>query len=46
MQMENLKEIHELYDDFNITEVPLYEREIRGIDRLRELSKILFGESE
>ena len=45
MQMENLKEIHELYDDFNITEVPLYEREIRGIDRLRELSKILFGGS-
>jgi arsenite-transporting ATPase len=46
MQLENLKEIHELYDDFNITEVPLYKEEIRGIDRLKELSKILFGEAE
>lgn len=45
MQLENLKEIHEIYDDFNITEVPLYEGEIRGVERLRELSKILFGEA-
>jgi arsenite-transporting ATPase len=45
MQLENLKEIREIYDDFNITEVPLYEGEIRGIERLKELSKILFGEA-
>lgn len=44
MQLENLKEIHEIYDDFNITEVPLYDKEIRGIEQLKELSKILFGE--
>lgn len=46
MQLENLKEIREIYDDFNITEVPLYEKEIRGIEKLRELSKILFGEGQ
>ncbi|MEM2145449.1 MAG: ArsA family ATPase [Candidatus Jordarchaeaceae archaeon] len=45
MQLENLKEIREIYDDFNITEVPLYKGEIRGIERLKELSKIIFGES-
>ncbi|MEM3525851.1 MAG: ArsA family ATPase [Candidatus Jordarchaeaceae archaeon] len=45
MQQDNLKEIREIYDDFNITEVPLYKEEIRGIERLRELSKILFGET-
>lgn len=45
MQLENLKEIHEIYDDFNITEVPLFEKEIRGIEKLKELSKILFGEN-
>ncbi len=43
MQQENLREIRELYDDFNITEVPLFETEIRGLDRLRQLSDILFA---
>jgi len=42
MQQENLKDIREIYDDFNITEVPLFETEIRGIDKLRKLSEILF----
>ncbi|WXG40892.1 MAG: ArsA family ATPase [Candidatus Freyarchaeum deiterrae] len=46
MQLENLKEIHEIYDDFNITEIPLYENEVRGIEQLKKLSKILFGEAE
>nr|MDO8082314.1 ArsA family ATPase [Candidatus Freyarchaeota archaeon] len=43
MQLENLREIREIYDDFNITEVPLYEGEVRGVERLKELSEILFG---
>ncbi len=42
MQQENLKDIRELYDDFNITEVPLFETEIRGLDMLKKLSEILF----
>lgn len=45
MQLENLKEIREIYDDFNITEVPLFDVEIRGVEKLKELSKILFGEA-
>nr|HDO80835.1 arsenic-transporting ATPase [Candidatus Bathyarchaeota archaeon] len=42
MQQENLKEIREIYDDFNITEIPLFNTEIRGIEKLKELSNILF----
>ncbi len=45
MQQKHLKELHDLYDtDFNITELPLFETEIRKIDALREVGKILMGE--
>ncbi len=45
MQQNHLRELHELYDvDFNITELPLFETEIRKIDALREVGKILMGE--
>jgi len=39
MQQNNLKEIRELYDEFNLVELPLVSNEIRGVDSLRELSK-------
>jgi anion-transporting ArsA/GET3 family ATPase len=39
-----LKDIRELYSDMDLTEVPLFEGEIRGIDGLTRLGKILIGE--
>ncbi|WEU39984.1 MAG: ArsA family ATPase [Candidatus Odinarchaeum yellowstonii] len=42
MQDKYLKEIHALYSDFNITKVPLFNDEIRGIPKLKELAGILF----
>lgn len=41
MQQKNLVEIKELYNDFNIKELYMQANEIRGIDKLRELGKIL-----
>ena len=42
MQQKNLTEIRDIYaDDFNLIEVPLFPTEIRGIEKLRELSKKL-----
>ncbi|HMF30263.1 MAG TPA: TRC40/GET3/ArsA family transport-energizing ATPase [Candidatus Lokiarchaeia archaeon] len=46
MQQKHLAEIHSLYDeDFNITEMPLFDNEINQIDALREVAKILMGEN-
>ncbi len=46
MQQANLKDIRDLYHDLHITEVPLFDHEIRGIDELRRLGKILVGEAD
>ena len=46
MQRTNLKDIRDLFADIDITEVPLFDSEIRGIEGLAELGKILIGESE
>ncbi|MHC1591938.1 MAG: ArsA family ATPase [Candidatus Helarchaeales archaeon] len=42
MQQKHLKEKRNIYDDFNLIEVPLFEDEIRGIESLKNLAKILF----
>ncbi|MHA1403209.1 MAG: ArsA family ATPase [Candidatus Helarchaeota archaeon] len=42
MQQRHLEEIRDIYDDFNLIEVPLFNDEIRGVDSLRELAKKLF----
>jgi arsenite-transporting ATPase len=44
MQQSNLKDIQELYSDMDLTEVPLFDGEIRGVDGLTQLGKILTGE--
>ena len=44
MQQTNLVDIRDLFNDLHITEVPLFETEIRGIEGLTELGKILIGE--
>ncbi|MHA1871656.1 MAG: TRC40/GET3/ArsA family transport-energizing ATPase [Promethearchaeota archaeon] len=43
MQQKHLQEIKELYEDeFTITEVPLFDKEIRNINTLKEFAEILF----
>jgi anion-transporting ArsA/GET3 family ATPase len=46
MQQNNLKDISELYSDLDIVPVELFDREIRGIEELTKLGKILTGEVE
>ncbi|TFH03691.1 MAG: arsenic-transporting ATPase [Candidatus Thorarchaeota archaeon] len=46
MQQTNLKDIGELYSDKDLIEVPLFDGEIRGIEALTRLGKILTGELE
>jgi arsenite-transporting ATPase len=46
MQQNNLRDISELYSDMDLIEVPLFDDEIRGIEALTRLGKILTGELE
>ena len=46
MQQTNLKDIRDLYSDLSLTEVPLFEGELRGIEDLEKLGRILIGEAE
>jgi arsenite-transporting ATPase len=41
-QKGNLLKIRELYSDFDLIEIQMFEYEIRGIERLRELSHLLY----
>jgi arsenite-transporting ATPase len=41
---KNLQKIKSLYSEFELLEIPIFEYEIRGVDRLRELSFILYPE--
>lgn len=43
-QGENLLKIKDLYSEFDLLEIQMFEYEIRGIERLRELSHILYQE--
>jgi len=43
MQQTNIADIRDLFNDLNITEVPLFDNEIRGIHALSELGHILTG---
>jgi arsenite/tail-anchored protein-transporting ATPase len=42
-QQKYLKFIHESYADLKITELPMFPYEIRGIERLEEMEKVLFS---
>ncbi|MFW9799069.1 MAG: ArsA family ATPase [Candidatus Thorarchaeota archaeon] len=44
MQQTNLVDINELYSDLDLIEVPLFDNEIRGIEGLEKLGKVLIGE--
>ncbi len=41
MQQRNLADIRDIYRDLTITEVPLFDREIRGINELIEFGRVL-----
>jgi arsenite-transporting ATPase len=42
MQQRNLVEIKDIYaEDFTLVEVPLFPTEVRGLDKLRELGRLL-----
>ena len=42
-QKNILEKIIDLYDEFDLKEIPAFEYEIRGVDRLRELGILLYG---
>ncbi|KAI8587656.1 Golgi to ER traffic- protein [Geranomyces variabilis] len=41
MQSKYLEQIHELYEDFHIVEMPLLTKEIRGVDSIKDFSELL-----
>ncbi len=43
MQQRNLADIKDIYRDLAITEIPLFDREIRGIDGLIAFGAALLG---
>ena len=42
MQMKYLKEINERFNDARIIEVPMYDKEIKGLDILKNIAKSIF----
>ena len=45
-QQKDLEKIRDLYTEFELTEIPAFEWEIRGIERLRELGSLLYEKKE
>lgn len=42
-QGEYIRALHDRYSDMTIVEIPMFPREITGVDRLREIGKYLLG---
>ncbi len=45
-QQKSVGKIKDLYEEFDLYEIPTFEYEIRGIDRLRELADLVYGEQK
>lgn len=45
-QQGYLSSIHDKYGHLEITEVPMFSHEVKGIGRIRQVSKVLFGEKQ
>ena len=41
-----LEHIHEKYSDMKIVELPMFPYELKGLDRLREVEKVLFSKGQ
>jgi len=40
-QQEHLRQLHDRYRDLPITEIPLFPQEIQGLDRLRQVARVV-----
>lgn len=46
MQMKYIQEIRERFNEAEILKVPLFDREIKGLKMLTEISQILFSKED
>ena len=42
-QQGYLKHIHDTYSHLEIVEIPMFPREVKGLDRLREVARVLYS---